>query len=336
MIFSKSRLIYIIVFLLSILFIFLSFSYTVGGEFIFMSGLFLEDKHIFDISFEISILGTIALVMCAIGLNSSGEVMQATTHNPLASPFSLGLTSSINLIYIINLVYYNRMPIYILGLLAFIFISIFNIFPTYFINKKRNRNNGDNMIFFGIAISSLLNTITLILVHVFSIDAYVYGWITNYIVNVEKNNMITGFFYIFIGFIILIFNMKKLNIYENMNIKSISLGVNINKTILISFLASTFLSIGASVVYAPLMMLGMVIPYITKKFIIKKYSFKQSIILSSLFSVVVLLFSRILLGIIKWNDYNLMLTLILLPLWMVFEMAKIYEKKPFKFLSRKI
>lgn len=316
--------------LITILFVILSFSYTNSGQWIFMSGLFFENKTIFNNSFNISILGTIALVVCAIGLNSSGEVMQATTNNALASPFSLGLTSSINLVYIINSAFSKGMASYLVGLISLFFIIIFNIIPSYLINKYKNRNNQNNIIFFGIAISSLLNTVTLILVHIYSLDAYVYGWITNYKISITSESLITGFVFVFLGFLIIFFNIKKISIYESLSYKSTTLGVDGNKTILISLFAASLLAIGASLVYAPLMLIGLVLPYLTKKFIIKKFSFKHSIIISSLLSIIVLMLSRIFLGLIKWNDFNLILTIILLPIWCVLEVSfKITKNKTY-------
>lgn len=324
---SKSVIIYSCLLIMALITIFLSFSYTINGKFVFMSGLFLEDKTLFDLSFNVSILGTIALIVCAIGLNSSGEVIQATTNNPLASPFSLGLTSSINLVYIINSAQKTTMSPYIIGLISILFITVLNIIPLYFINKNKTRKTQNNLIFFGLAMASLLNTITLVLVHIYSLDRYVYGWITNYKASVNLETLTAGLVFIFFGAILIFFNLKKLSVYERMYFKSNTLGIDSNRLVLMSMFGGSLLAVGASLVYAPMMLLGLVLPYLTKKFIIKKFSFKHSIIISSLLSIIVLLLSRIIMGFIKWDDYNLMLCIVLLPMWVICESIYRVNKK---------
>lgn len=305
----------------------LSFSFTNNGQLIFFSGLFLDDKNIIEFNFNSVILGTIAMILCAIGLNSAGEIMQASTSNPLASPFSLGLTSTINLVYIINASTNYQINDFLIGFLSIFLIFCFNIIPTHFLRKNMNYKTQNNIIYFGIAISSLLTTISLILVHLYSLDAYVYGWIVNYNFSVSTTKLIAGLTFILIGISIVLLNVKNISVFESMKAKSNTLGIN-NKTInIITLIAASFLAVGASMVYAPLFMLGLVIPYITKKFIIQKFSFKHSIIISTLISIILIFISRFLLFTVKLNDYNLMFTILLLPTWAVIEIINKQNRK---------
>ena len=324
---KKNMVINLVLFFICIGTILLSFSYTFSGEFVFMSGLFSDNKNIIQSSFNSSILSTIAIILCAIGLNGSGEIMQTSTNNPLASPFSLGLTSSINLVYIINKSLNYALNSYLIGLFAILIIMVINIIPIYFINKNKNAKTQNNVIFYGIAISALLTTITMIFVHMYGLSDYVYGWITNISINVTDEKLIAGSIYMIIGIIIVLFNLKNISVYSFMKNKSSTLGINNNVVSTISLIAASFLAVGSSLIYAPLMLIGLVLPYLTKKFIIKKFSLKESIIISTFLSIIVMTFSRVLMGLIKWNDFNLMLTVLLLPIWTILELWNYVSRK---------
>lgn len=268
----------------------------------------------------------VACIIVGASLNLSGEVAQSITRNQLASPFTLGLTSSITLSYIFLSLSNNSFSIYYVALISFVLLFFINILPIYLISNSKYKQQTNSFIFYGLSVTVLISSF----IDIFNrlrnpIDFNIYGWLEVGTTSMTNSKLICGSIFFILGLILFLSIIKKIYLFENNYFKASTMGINSSLINMLGLIAIGLMSIGGSIAYAPLTLVGFATPYLTKRFIIKNYDIRYSIIPSSVLSIIVTELSFIISLYLK-VDLNIVMVLVLSPiiLWMIFERPKSY------------
>lgn len=270
----------------------------------------------------------IACIIVGISLNLSGEAAQSITRNQLASPFTLGLTSSITLSYIFLSLPTTNFSIYYVALISIFLLFFINILPIYLISNSKYKKQTNSFIFYGLSATVLVSSF----IDIFNrlrnpIDFNIYGWLEVGAASITDDKLICGSIFFILGLILFLSIIKKIYLLENNYFKASTMGVNAPLINMLGLIAIGLMSIGGSIAYAPLTLVGFATPYLTKRFIIKNYDIRYSIIPSSILSVIVTELSFVISLYLKVN-LNIVMVLVLSPiiLWMIFERPKRYAQ----------
>ncbi|WP_033160069.1 iron chelate uptake ABC transporter family permease subunit [Mycoplasmoides alvi] len=278
----------IILFFITIAVVLLAFSISSNGSIVFLASITTNKMSYLTIG-----IGVIASIIAAIAFNSSGELAQSSTRNILASPFTLGLVPVMTLSYLIsNLI--SNLKIWEVGLLAFAIIFFINILPIYFISKSKYKLNQNAIIFYGLSISILITSIIAILNFLTQIQqTNIFGWMIISTVTLTNEKLFYGATFFIVGLFILVSISKKIYMYENAYFKATSLSINLSLLNMLSLVSISLMCIGGFIAYAPFTLLGFAIPFLTKKYLIKNYDFRFSLLPSTLLSIIITVISYI-------------------------------------------
>lgn len=301
----------------------IAFSINTDGTLIFLIAIKPNVNSLAYLSIGII---AVACIIVGISLNLSGEAAQSITRNQLASPFTLGLTSSITLSYIFLSLSNNGFSIYYVALISFGLLFFINILPIYLISNSKYKQQTNSFIFYGLSVTVLISSF----IDIFNrlrnpIDFNIYGWLEIGTASITDSKLICGSIFFILGLILFLSIIKKVYLFENNYFKASTMGINSALINMLGLIAIGLMSIGGCIAYAPLTLVGFATPYLTKRFIIKNYDIRYSIIPSSILSVIVTELSFIISLYLKVN-LNIVMVLVLSPiiLWMIFERPKSY------------
>lgn len=207
-------------------------------------------------------------IFSGIALSTAGCAMQGITRNSLAGPTTLGFLPIATLgIFVVHAIGMSNKTflLYITSFLFSILALIIN-----FISFRKGNSKTTKIILVGIVFGSLITSVNGILASKFiAINSSVQMWLgstglTYYLGNQRWEKFFYSSILIFIGFIIIQFNSKKLNIYESDPSLAISLGINVNKLYWIISIASILLSIASINLVGSIVIIGIVIPHLTR------------------------------------------------------------------------
>lgn len=313
----------IILLILLIAVLMIVFSINTDGSLIFLTAIKPNINSLAYLSIGIV---AVACIIVGISLNLSGEAAQSITRNQLASPFTLGLTSSITLSYIFLSLSSSGFSIYYVALISFVLLFFINILPIYLISNSKYKKQTNSFIFYGLSVTILISSF----IDIFNrlrnpIDFNIYGWLEVGATSITDSKLICGSIFFILGLILFLSIIKKVYLFENNYFKASTMGVNSSLINMIGLIAIGLMSIGGSIAYAPLTLAGFVTPYLTKRFIIKNYDIRYSIIPSSILSIIVTEISFLISLYLKAN-LNIVMVIVLSPiiLWMIFEIPKRY------------
>lgn len=313
----------IILLILLIAVLIIVFSINTDGSLIFLTAIKPNINSLAYLSIGIV---AVACIIVGISLNLSGEAAQSITRNQLASPFTLGLTSSITLSYIFLSLSSSGFSIYYVALISFVLLFFINILPIYLISNSKYKKQTNSFIFYGLSVTILISSF----IDIFNrlrnpIDFNIYGWLEVGATSITDSKLICGSIFFILGLILFLSIIKKVYLFENNYFKASTMGVNSSLINMIGLIAIGLMSIGGSIAYAPLTLAGFVTPYLTKRFIIKNYDIRYSIIPSSILSIIVTEISFLISLYLKAN-LNIVMVIVLSPiiLWMIFERPKRY------------
>ncbi|HOV15302.1 MAG TPA: iron ABC transporter permease, partial [Spirochaetota bacterium] len=196
----------------------------------------------------------------------SGLIFQTILKNPLAEPFTLGISSGASFgaalgIFISNYILHFKLPIFPFAMVGGM-ITILILF--YFTTRKNVSLFA--IIFVGISISYFFNALLTFLMSLLGDKSYeVLLWMFGTLTNPPDVEILFLFFVLFmIGFgLIFLFN-KKLDILYMSDEVVKSLGVNINTTRIILLIITSVLTI-ISVSYCGIIgFVGLIVPHIAR------------------------------------------------------------------------
>ncbi|MCM2532853.1 iron ABC transporter permease [Neobacillus pocheonensis] len=198
----------------------------------------------------------------------AGAAFQSLLRNPLADPYTLGVSSGASLGAVLTLLFQISFPVigsFTLPVLSILssFITIF--FVLYFSSKIEHSMRVETIILTGIIFSSFLGALISLLIaltgdELREIIAWLLGSVSmrgwDYI------KIILPFFTI--GSAILIFNAKELNAFAFGEERAQHLGVNVQKRKLIILTAGSMLTGAAVAVSGTIGFVGLVIPHLSR------------------------------------------------------------------------
>lgn len=112
-------------------------------------------------------------------LASSGTVVQAVFHNPLADPYIIGISASAVTGAVIA--YLLKLPIIFYGIFAF-FVSVATTFLIFRLSAGRGANRITTLLIIGIAVSSFLGAFTSFAIYAIGEDSYkIVVWTMGYL-----------------------------------------------------------------------------------------------------------------------------------------------------------
>jgi iron complex transport system permease protein len=202
------------------------------------------------------------------GLAVCGMVFQAMFHNPLATPFTLGVASGASLgaaVYVY--LGFSFSILMIDGISFFAFLgALLTIYFIYTISRIRARFSPETLLLTGIAVSFFFSS--LILVTQYLSDStqsfQILRWLMGNVVTVGYDDLmqITPFVVLCIAVVLLL--SKELNLLSTGDEIAQSRGVDVQKTRYMLFL-TTSLCVGAIVaVCGPIGFIGMMVPHICR------------------------------------------------------------------------
>lgn len=257
--------------------------------FLFLLIVFAESNGAMDISFKdvLSILtkrnlheyepSTIAIiqqirfprvltaVLVGSALALSGVIFQAILQNPLADPYTIGISSGAafgaSCALLLNMIFSLALPITLSALL----FSILTLLIVILISQRGGGLESNNLIIAGIIISSIFSAgISMIKMIAGENVGSIVFWLMGNIGAMKWSGVGLLFFVTLIGYCIALFFSSDLNIMSLGNKTALSLGVNVKKTRMIYLLiASTMTSV--SVAYCGIIaFIGLIVPHLLR------------------------------------------------------------------------
>lgn len=255
-----------------------------------------QDSVNYQIIWNVRIPRTITAALVGISLSLSGAILQGVMRNPLASPNTIGVSSSAGFSALLILIlfpnYYNLVPLgaFLGALLATLFI--------YSLSYK-NGALPTRLILAGVAVSSLFSAgsnglMTFYPDRVQGVINFMVGGLSA--ITWKDINMILP--YTILGIMILIFLPNRLNILILGDEIATGLGVNVERTRLIFIILSSILAGSAVSVVGLLSFVGLIVPHMTRMFIGSdyKYLFPGSIFFGASVVMICDTLSRVLLA----------------------------------------
>lgn len=230
-----------------------------------------QDSVNYQIIWNVRIPRTITAALVGISLSLSGAILQGVMRNPLASPNTIGVSSSAGFSALLILIlfpnYYNLVPLgaFLGALLATLFI--------YSLSYK-NGALPTRLILAGVAVSSLFSAgsnglMTFYPDRVQGVINFMVGGLSA--ITWKDINMILP--YTILGIMILIFLPNRLNILILGDEIATGLGVNVERTRLIFIILSSILAGSAVSVVGLLSFVGLIVPHMTRMFIGSDYKY---------------------------------------------------------------
>ncbi len=267
-------------FILLIILVF--FSLKIGDFTVSLKDLFLHNQNHF-ILFNIRLPRILSAIICGASLGIAGTVMQTVLKNPLASPFTLGISHGALFGVSIAVVFFNNMFLIesaFLGALSdMIFILLFGIMKNF---------AAESLILAGVAFSALYSSGSMFLQY-FSDETQLSAIINWSFGDLGRGNfqelivLGTMFLVFFIFFYLKSWDFNALNIKESENI-----GVNKNKILFVSLILVTILTSICVAYFGIIGFIGLIAPHIAK-IILNNSNFKYIFPLSAVIGAILLL-----------------------------------------------
>jgi len=220
-----------------------------------------SDYNIFIIRFSRVLL---AMIVGGV-LASAGVVFQSLLKNPLATPYTLGISggASLGAVIAINL----QLDFAILGFstlpIAAFLGSLVSIFFVYSLTRTRNYLSTAILLLAGVTANYFFSAIILFIQYKaqFGQTIKMIRWMMGGldVVNFEPITKILPF--VVIGFVLLFLQSKKYNLLSLDRDTAISLGVNVEKTQKLVFFAASLTTASVISVSGPIGFVGLIIPH---------------------------------------------------------------------------
>jgi len=265
--------IFILTVLTAILFVLVLFSLTIGSKFIGLSKIleiFTDSSANYQIErsiiFKLRLPRILLSVLVGMVLSLSGLVFQTLLKNPLAEPFTLGISSGASFGAALGLFISNYIANYKLPLFPFALCGGFStIFILFYFTSKKNISLF-TIIFIGVAISYFFNALLTFLMSLLGDKSYeVLLWMFGTFTNPPNTGLFLFFFVLFIvGFIFIFFHSKKMDILYMSDEVVKSIGININVTRGLLFFTVSLLTIFSVSFCGIIGFVGLIVPHLAR------------------------------------------------------------------------
>lgn len=201
------------------------------------------------------------------GLSVVGCVFQAIFKNPMADPYVLGISSGSALGASISIVMgISSMAFGIAGTTLFAFIgAIFTTVLVYFIAKTGTKLPTNTLLLAGVSVSFLFSSINS-LIMIFNRDRVeqIVFWTMGSLASATWKQVISLFFFIIIGFILIIIYSRDLNLMLMGDETACNLGIEVNFVKKFLLIVSSIIIASCVSVSGVIGFVGLIVPHITR------------------------------------------------------------------------
>lgn len=289
---SKKKILISVIFLIGILF---SINIFIGIEKINPKNLFSLNEIQKTILFKIRVPENLSALIIGLSLGLSGAIMQTILNNPLASPFTLGISASAG--FGASLFLLLGFSLFFVSLGA-IFFSIIAIAFVYFLSKKHSMTT-NSMVLSGIAIKFFFDAMLSLVQYRASEESLssIMFWLFGNIGRTNYKNILVIVIFLILSFIVIYKDIWSYTAIKFGEERAISLGVDVKRLkaksfIIISTLSALVVSFSGTIGF-----IGICAPHIARKLIGEDQ--RYYLVLSSLIGSLLLIISSIISKIIK-------------------------------------
>lgn len=226
------------------------------------------DGNTYTIINQIRFPRVILAIVAGAGLACSGCVFQGVLRNPLADPFTLGISggaafgASIGFAFGITKLSWIFLPL--LGFLG----AILSVCLVYILNMKKEFDS-NSMILSGVVASYIFSSAVMLVFSISSSDQLysAFMWLMGNLAFFDERLLPMVIILVMVGVIILCCLGNVINIISLGNEKSNSLGINTSRTVKYLFLLSSLITACIVSCCGVIGFVGLMIPHITRKFV---------------------------------------------------------------------
>ena len=202
-----------------------------------------------------------------ISLSISGAVMQGLFRNPLADPSILGVSAGSALGAVIPISFaIHTIHLLVIPLFSFIGGMTASIL-VYLIFISTGRKSTSVLLLAGIAIGTFLNALITLSVYL-SDNAHqvraIFYWLIGGFESTRWEHLYVSIPIIFISLLFLVYKSKEINLIMIGDDYASSLGINVNKTILLCLIFTSLATSAAVSVSGILAFVGLVVPHVVR------------------------------------------------------------------------
>lgn len=240
----------------------------IGAEVFHIGSIEQVDKMIVNIVMNIRLPRVILAGLVGASLAIAGAAFQGLLRNPLADPFTLGVSSGASVGAVIVLFFHLSLPLVHKFTLPFVSIiaSIVTIFSVLFFARKIDRSlRVETIILTGIIFSSFLGSLISLMIALTGEELrQIIGWLLGSVSMRGWDYIVLIFPFFVIGSCLLMFNGKELNALSFGEERAQHLGVNVAARKMTVLLAGSILTGAAVAVSGTIGFVGLVIPHLTR------------------------------------------------------------------------
>ena len=226
------------------------------------------DSNIYTIINQIRLPRVILAIVAGAGLACSGCVFQGVLRNPLADPFTLGISggaafgASIGFAFGITKLSWIFLPL--LGFLG----ALLSVGLVYMLNMKKEFDS-NTMILSGVVASYIFSSAVMLVFSISSSDQLysAFMWLMGNLAFFDERLLPMVIILVMVGVIVLCCLGNVINIISLGNEKSDSLGINTSRAVKYIFLLSSLITACIVSCCGVIGFVGLMIPHITRKFV---------------------------------------------------------------------
>ena len=245
----------------------------VGGEFISPIDLFQGTLEVTDhtIFWKLRVPRVIMGFLAGSALALSGMAFQAVFRNPLATPFTLGVASGASLgaaTYVWLGLSFKIAQMSGQTLFAFLGAAL-TISLVYGLTQGRGRRAPGTMLLAGVSISFFCSSLIMFIQYIsdFNSSIRIMRWLMGGIDVVGYESVFNTFPIVLIGTALVWYLARDLNLLITGEEIAVSRGVNVNRTVTLLFITTSFLVGSVVAICGPIGFVGMMAPHICRMLI---------------------------------------------------------------------
>ena len=234
----------------------------------FKSLFFSSDENTYTIIKQIRLPRVILAIVAGAGLACSGCVFQGILRNPLADPFTLGISGGAAFGVSIGFTFgITKLSWFFLPLFGFCG-ALLSVGFVYLLNLKKEFDS-NSMILSGVIASYIFSSAVML---VFSISSHdqlysAFMWLMGSLAFFDERLLPIIAVFVIVGVLFLCFLGNVINIISLGSEKSSSLGINTAKTVKYIFMLSSLITACIVSCCGVIGFVGLMIPHITRKFV---------------------------------------------------------------------
>ncbi len=226
-----------------------------------------KDRFYRVVVVDINLTRVLFGLIVGAGLAASGAVMQALFKNPMASPYTLGLSSGASFGAALGILFPVAFipTIASVPLLAFIF-CLGTMFLVYSIARVGNQTHMETLLLAGIAVAALFQAAVSLLTYLAGEKTHdiVYWGMGNLSVTMPWTKLPVVIILAMIGILVMFYHSKDLNVMMLGDAHAMDLGVDVKKTRLTLLIASSLTTAACVCFVGTIGFVGLVIPHILR------------------------------------------------------------------------